>query len=460
MKEHYKIKLKCGASEKDFEIFLISKSITFEKISYFSECHIYKIPIPSQEIIEIIKKRDDVFYSETMKRYFLDFKTRAIDEKINFSQKSSDVVIGVLDNGIADLESIKNRVIKNHTLKDDMYPTHGTFIAGVILKESIYTPCKVFDGGIVPDFNKIHLEEDELLLRLKHMIESNLYIKIWNLAISIRYSVDLNRISEFGLLLDYLQEKYDILILKSCGNGKFSKDEIKKREPILIGADSIRSLVVASNNKDNQISSFSLSGKGHKFLIKPDVSTYGGDIKVKDGKIKVEKVVSISTQNSIVSSFGTSFATARISQIVGGLLNIRSQSTPLFIKCFLVSLATDGKPYLTGFGCIDDFDIDEKLKEITVYEDELINEKIIKLDDTKSYEITLSTDIIVDYYQKDEYVLSDIVIENEKNPIKLTNLKKYFIKDRSEIKLIYRGNCGKKLKYCVIIKEKCNKKEQ
>ena len=45
---------------------------------------------------------------------------------------------------------------------------------------------KIYDAAIIPDFSLCQLEEDELLFRLRKAVEDHPWIKIWNLAISIR----------------------------------------------------------------------------------------------------------------------------------------------------------------------------------------------------------------------------------------------------------------------------------
>src|SRR3712207_9365522 len=85
---------------------------------------------------------------------------------------------------------------------------------------------------------------------------------------------------------------------------------------ILQGSDTERGLVVASCNQEKKVSGFSLRGRGHEILQKPDIAMYGGDIfRNIEGKNKIEGVFSFSPEGEIVSSFGTSFATARMCRI-------------------------------------------------------------------------------------------------------------------------------------------------
>lgn len=481
MKEHFKIKLHRYAKGRNFDIFLKNLGINFEKIKYFPGYEIYKTENLNEEQIKLIKQREEVARIAPMRRYYLDFRTRLSKEKIEISEPKLDMdypVVGVIDNGIARLPILNPWIVEDDKkyVKEKINPTHGTFVAGVILKDNIYPKVKIYDGAIVPDFNIVHLEEDEILKRLKKVIEDHKDIKIWNLARSIRYPVDLDCISDFGLMLDYLQKKYDILIIKSCGNGEFNKEKINLRKPILEGADSVRALVVGSCNKENKISSFSLSGENHELLEKPDIAIYGGDIYLdENGKTKVEGVISLSPTGEIVSSFGTSFATARMTRIAGSILNYKKDATPLFIKAFLIHHAYDSQKYLTGYGYLKDFvDFKKEYEKLSVFEGKVHNTSKIDVKfDNHKIKLSLAIDVEVDYYQENGYLMADVDIEfyykgkklsrNFEKREKFNNLKRFEfdmeeksgnleIVLRKRIKDMYSIK-SKKLKYCMILEK-------
>lgn len=479
MEEHYKIKLHKKANVLRFESYLKELDIDFKKIEYFPNFSIYKIKKTDEKIIEKILKSEDVKNILPMRRYFLDFKTKKIENgKINVpvgTREENSPIIGVIDNGIEKLPQIKNWLYEDGKkyCAEEQTKTHGTFVAGVILQYLQNEKVRIYDGGIVPDFNVVQLEEDELFLRMKKLVEEHSFIKVWNLAISIRVSVSPDYISDFGAFLDFLQDEYNILIVKSAGNGEFEKDIFEKKL-ILEGADSARALVVTSCNKDNKVSSFSLSGIGHKILTKPDIATYGGDVSFdENNKIKVEGVISFSPQDDIVSSFGTSFAASKITGMIGKVLAIDNSLSTLFLKAFFVYMAKEPQQYILGYGYIgEEIKVEDELKKISYIEGEV--EEFCKLEvEFKNYEFStvMASELEIDYNDKN-YIISDLSLELRYKGEKIKNeygekdnfngVKKYkFIfgekEGKAELKVVRRkkieNNSEKeKMKFCLIFK--------
>lgn len=479
MVEHYKIKLKSGANLIRFEKYLKELEIEFKKIEYFSEYIIYKIEKVSDELKEKILECQDVKRVLPMYRYFLDFKTKVVEnEKLNIFTGDKNInspIVGIIDNGVERLDIFDSWLYEDgkNYCKEKKSCTHGTFVAGVILQNVQEGKLKIYDGGIVPDFNIVQLEEDELLFALKKLVEEHPFIKVWNLAISIRVSVSQEYISDFGVLLDYLQDKYNILIVKSAGNGEF-KSNVDEKNLILQGADSARALVVTSCNRENKISSFSLTGKSHNILAKPDIATYGGDVTfTEDKKIKVEGVLSLSNKNEVVSSFGTSFATARVTGLIGKILTLDNTLSPLFLKAFLIYLAKEPQKYLLGYGYLSqDLEIEREFRDIYSIQGEV--EEVEKFEITfnnHSLTMALACEIGIDY-NEDSYIFSDLDIklffegkelesEFEKNQ-EFNGVKKYrfnFEKENGKVEvLVYRREKQKKnrdiqkMKFCMILK--------
>lgn len=491
-KQHYKIKLREWADSSLWEEELKRRGILFEKKEYFPGYVIYKIENPGDEILQEFSQRKEISKFGVMHHYFLNFQTRVMEvqmpsyEKVSGNKKYP--MVGVLDNGIANIEMMSSWVYRDEKqyCPERQHPTHGSFVAGVILYGDEFSDkkwiagekIKIYDAAIVPDFSLYQLEEDELLFRLRRAVEEHSWIKIWNLAISLRFAVDLERISEFGLLLDYLQEKYNIIICKSCGNGEFTRDK-EERGSILQGSDTIRSLVVASCNQEGEVSSFSLSGKGHKILEKPDIAMYGGDVFWDpNGKRKVSGVYSFSPKGEIVSSFGTSFATARMTSLLGNILFWKEDASALFLKAMVVQTASHGEKYFLGYGCPKDTNgIKKEYENSYVLEGTLLEEERITVGyKNGKIQCTLSSDVILDYHQEEDYVLCDINLSFEKNGKKyekknifgeyekLNNLKKYEIlmeEEEGEIEIIFSKRWKKEkdkkkdrgLSYCFILRK-------
>lgn len=486
-KEHYKMQFFKNVNLKEVEIKLEKASIKFQRKDYFPGYVIYKIEAIDVEKINKILDKTQIKKLEKMNRYFLDFRVRRAEKENPILEKSIEgkeyTVVGVIDNGISRIPQLKEWLYEDQYkyCYEKLNPTHGTFGAGVIIYGDELSSVnwvggdrvKLYDAAIVPDFNEYQLEEDELLERIIKVVEEHSWIKVWNLAISIRFQSSPDLISDFSIVLDYLQKKYDILICKSSGNGDFNKPK-EERGLLLQGADSVMSLVVSSCNDRKELSSFSLGGKENKILIKPDISMYGGDTYINEfGKRKVDGVLSFDKEGGIVSSFGTSFATARISRLVGNILMWRKNSSPLFIKSILAQTATNGERYFTGYGCPKNMlEIQKEYDDSIVIEKEILKEEEINFK-YSNYKVccTLACDVELDFSQEEDYVLSDIEVEflkddkillNGRNLYKkFTNLKKYefILKEESgEIKVrFYKRNKrninSDYLKYCFIWKK-------
>ncbi|MBZ9609929.1 S8 family serine peptidase [Clostridium estertheticum] len=107
------------------------------------------------------------------------------------------------------------------------YPSHGTFVAGVILygdelENNEYTGlkgCKIFDGNVFQDLRKESIEEDELINNIRGVIKGHYKeVKIWNLSGGLKVSIDENEFSDFATALDDIKDTYGVIICKSAGN--------------------------------------------------------------------------------------------------------------------------------------------------------------------------------------------------------------------------------------------------
>ena len=352
------------------------------------------------------------------------------------------VILGILDNGVAHIKYLHPWIKKVHTrfLKENTSCTHGTFVAGIALYGDKLENREIVknEGFFLLDstvLDSTSIEEDELLKNIFLAIEENhKQVKIWNLSLSVKLEIEEDRFSDFGVVLDYLQKKYSVLICKSGGNGgDFMKKKPKSK--LYHGSDSLLSLVVASINDDNYSSNFSRLGLGPKNTIKPDIVSYGGELSLneKDASMDMAGVKSFSIKGNISSSSGTSFANARIASLAAILYqNICtdfknfSDFNPIFIKALIIHSAKNTNRNLSteeiGFG------LPQNSQQILSY---LKNDKIkiisgimrknFTLDlDAEFFEYkrnikvkcTLVYDTDFDYLQKEKYILSDIKIKN------------------------------------------------
>lgn len=254
------------------------------------------------------------------------------------------------------------------------------------------------------------LEEDELYERIYKAVSEHSWIKIWNLAISIRFPIDKNRISDFGLLLDYLQENYDILICKSCGNGNFirSSEEVGM---MLQGSDTERALVVASCNQEKKVSGFSLRGNGHKILQKPDIAMYGGDIfRNEEGKTKSREYFLFSGGRNC-QFFRNQFCNCQNEQNCRKYFILEGGGEPFVLKAMVVQAATGYEKYSLGYGCSASSEgIYKEYQNSVVKEATLLHAEERFSFRFSGHKIlaTFVSDVVLDYQQENGYILGDI----------------------------------------------------
>jgi hypothetical protein len=269
--------------------------------------------------------------------------------------------IGVLDSGIAPIERLKPWLLPDSFT---VYPEskidrgHGTFVAGIIvygdgLEGKTLTGlngCYLYDAVVMPkESEKVDL--DELIDNITRAIQGRPDIKVWNLSIGTRTECNPLKFSKFGIALDEIQRRYDVIISKSAGNcSNFLQRPPQPVQRVSESADTLRAIVVGSlahakNLHDmaeiNNPSPFSRVGKGPCFINKPDLVHYGGNAGTDAyGRLKKNGVSSFTVTNSIASDIGTSFSTPRVSSILGGIEgSIDEPYDPLLIKALAIHSA-------------------------------------------------------------------------------------------------------------------------
>jgi hypothetical protein len=278
-----------------------------------------------------------------MPKYFLALDSLEDEETVNVIKPNDNkeyVTVGILDNGISPISHLAPWLSSEKWTvypETSINPTHGTFVAGIALYGDIcegknwvgHKGIKLFDATVFPDTDKEGVDEDDLIENIKEAISANHEkVKIWNLSISITRIISDNKFSDFAIALDALQDQFNVLICKSAGNcSNFLSSKPKGR--IHEGADSIRSLVVGSvahakgefdfSEIDNP-SPFSRIGPGPEYIIKPEISHYGGNAGIDNaGKLVTTGVKSFSKDGSLSSSVGTSFSTPRVTSLAAGV---------------------------------------------------------------------------------------------------------------------------------------------
>lgn len=356
------------AMQRIFERELNAKKIKYKKTLYAEQLPIYKISNMSKTMLDDLKNNqiyEMLFSIEPMPKYQVALDTFLEEEQIDVIKPIDGKkyeTLGILDNGISTIPHLSPWMADKRW---SVYPeslikqTHGTFVAGVALYGDIlegqnwinHNGIKLFDAAIFPDEEKESLDEDELIANIRDAISTNYEkVKIWNLSISITRPINDTKFSDLAIALDALQDEYNVLICKSAGNCNNFLNGLPKGR-IHEGADSVRSLVVGSvahvkgifdiAEVDNP-SPFSRIGPGPEFIIKPEVSHYGGNAGIdNNGKLSTTGVKSFSANGRVAKGVGTSFSTPRIAALATGLYQeLDEPFDPLLLKGLIIHSAS------------------------------------------------------------------------------------------------------------------------
>lgn len=358
------------AVQRTFEKIINQKGISFKKTNYSEQFSVYNLKGVSKFVLDSLKDEEiyeALFSIEPMPKYVVSLDTLDDNQTVSVMKPKGDqkyVTIGILDNGIEPIAHLDPWISDRCSVYPNDYinPTHGTFVAGVALYGDNcedenwvgHSGFKLLDAAVFPDTSKEGLEEDELIENITEAIRANhKEVKIWNLSISITREVSDNKFSDFAIALDALQDEYNVLICKSAGNCQnflYSKPKGRIHE----GADSVRSLVVGSiahikgpfdYSEPGNPSPFSRVGPGPEYIIKPEVSHYGGNAGVDmGGRLKTTGIKSFSKDGALATSEGTSFSTPRITSLAAGIYQeLNEDFDPLLLKALIVHSSSYSK---------------------------------------------------------------------------------------------------------------------
>ncbi len=245
---------------------------------------------------------------------------------------NANVVIGIVDGGIAELGALDGLVVghKDYSTNPDSDKSHGTLaasraIVGNDIEDQLFdtdslvarakvVDIKVMDGDIGP-------MPDELIGYLEDAIMTFPEVKIFSMSIGLNDFCQRNKKSYLSRELDALQHKYGVVFVVAAGN----RDDFHLRQypDVLLElesrinspADIINGLSVGSladkANKDslaqiNEPSPFTRTG--FDGIRKPDIVHYGGNAR-KTGVWRDQGVKGFDVnENELNENIGTSFA--------------------------------------------------------------------------------------------------------------------------------------------------------
>ncbi len=304
----------------------------------------------------------------------------------------SDTIIGIIDSGISEKSILNKYVIdrKEFIAKSYQNRSHGTFVASCLqygstldnILEANKRYFKLLDIVALPNSDPQYgltdtLSQDDFYDIVEEVMDQySGGVKIWNISLGTSNIVEDDQVSDMGAFFDYIQDKYNVQLIISCGNyGECQKDVLRSWPPqnlgendrITVPADSLRSISVGSialrESEDslvrkNEPSPFSRRGPGSNYIIKPDVVDYGGNISVK-GSYKNLDVAGLSIEDEIISGIGTSYSTPKITYKYAKIFDDLFQNNLLLAKAFLIHNAKinskkfgieNGNIHYYGFG--------------------------------------------------------------------------------------------------------------
>lgn len=256
--------------------------------------------------------------------------------EVDLEDQSGDVVVGVVDGGITDLDVLSDLIIdrKDYTSDPDSDKHHGTLAAsrvifGYDIEEQLFDRNKLVARAKVVDIKVMEGDDGplpyELIENLEDAIKSFPFIKIFSMSIG-HAICEPNKKSYLTRELDALQHKYNVTFVVSAGNRndfmnyKYPDVLVDNLNTITSPADTANGFSVGSladkANKDSlalidEPSPFTRTG--FDTFRKPDLVHYGGNARA-TGIWRDQGVKGLDVLNDeLYENVGTSFATPVVS---------------------------------------------------------------------------------------------------------------------------------------------------
>lgn len=276
-------------------------------------------------------------------------------------------VVGIIDSG-TDPENthLQAWVLARHefvprTMQNN---DHGSFVAGLIAQGRALNhqdlrfpgdPAKIVD--IVALDKNGEISEYDLLAVIDDAIARFPQVKVWNLSLGLVGQSCLDHeFSMLGAALDERSARHGVLFVIAAGN--YANSPFRTWPPqaglddrICPPADAVRAITVGSLAhidsasscvKREEPSPFSRRGPGPAYLMKPEMSHYGGNCDAKGGYVQTG-IVSVDGNGHVAEDIGTSFACALVSPVAANVsleLSVEGGTpSPTLVKAMLVHSA-------------------------------------------------------------------------------------------------------------------------
>lgn len=244
-----------------------------ETIAYGNQIKYIKIQANSYEDVENIARINGVKSVDFFQEYSLpltDYINTDLQLLLEENSPKSEISIGIIDGGI----SSKNKMLKPYIQAREEYvpsayinESHATFIASTIqygnrLNNILHDNSPRFtfvDIVAIPNGDTKRgptdtISEESLMEIIEEVMEKYASsTKIWNMSLGIESKICNGSMSDLGIFLDYIQDKYKVQIFVSSGNLNHpplrewpAQSNIGERDRIISPADSVRAITVGS----------------------------------------------------------------------------------------------------------------------------------------------------------------------------------------------------------------------
>lgn len=345
-----------------------------ELITYGDRIKFIKIEVQSYDDVIKLAGINGVKSIDFFQEYSLPLTDHAsinLQALLGSGELDSDVTIGIIDGGISDDNSfLKPYVVAREEYVSKSYQnhSHATFIASTIQfgneLNGIDTDEKqrfsFVDVIAIPNGDSEvgptdSIGEEELMEIIEEVMEKHSgTTKIWNLSLGIESKVCTGSMSDLGIFLDYIQDKYQVQIFVSSGNLNTlplrewpPQSSLGERDRIISPADSVRAITVGSvalYDSDDSIvkamqpSPFSRRGPGANYIVKPDVVDYGGNLS-RALHIDGLGMKGLDVHGNIIEGNGTSYSTPRAVQKFASIYDEMAEKDILLAKAMLIHSA-------------------------------------------------------------------------------------------------------------------------
>ncbi len=345
-----------------------------ELITYGDQIKYIKVQVESFEDIERIAAINGVKSVDFFQEYSLplsEFENSDLKDLLDTDFYEGNINIGIIDGGISDDNPFLSPYIESReTYVAEGYQnhSHATFIASTIqygnkLNEIAASATQRFrfvDIVAIPNGDPKFgptdtISEESLMEIIEEVMEKySASTKIWNLSLGIESKVCNGSMSDLGVFLDYIQDKYQVQMFVSSGNLKKPplrewppQGDMHDRDRIISPADSVRAITVGaialydsddSIVKRNEPAPFSRRGPGANYIIKPDVVDYGGNIS-RDYNISGIGMKGLDIFGKVIEGIGTSYSTPRIVQKFASVYDAMVERDMLLAKAMIIHSA-------------------------------------------------------------------------------------------------------------------------